>query len=304
MANKSIPGQQSKYWVFTAQNPTSILVFDKDEVTYAVYQREIAPTTGTEHYQGLILFEKRRRLGSVKSLLTKYGCPANSHCEVAKSVSNSRTYCMKEDSRKPGTDPIEFGVFNSTKYGSGTRSDLSECKELLDNGGKVSDLADSHFSQWLRYANGFTAYKRLKTADRSSPTKVVLFYGPTGTGKSWRARELAPGAYWKSRGKWWDGYEGHKEIVLDDLDGSWFPCSDLKRLLDGYAYLGEVKGSHIKLVPETIYITSNYLPWDWYRSSVDSDPVVRRIDEWWFFDRDLVRRCAGPDGLRDALFVR
>lgn len=294
---------QSRSWVFTANNPTNVLVFDAEEVTYAVYQAEIAPETGTEHYQGLIHFHRKKRMNGVITLLQKFGYAQKAHVEIAKSMKDARVYCMKEESRKPDTLPIEFGVWNDAEMGQGSRTDLVEIKGLLDNGKRVAEIADSHFSQWLRYRTGFQEYKRLKTAPRNWKTKVVFIYGPTGTGKSRWAFEQAPDAFVKSKGKWWDDYESHSDIILDDLDGSWFPVSDLKRLLDRYEYRVEVKGSHIQLVPKTIYITSNYVPWEWYQTSIDTDPVIRRIDEWWFYKSvEEHIKCADYEDFRSRVY--
>lgn len=306
MASKQVPSVttgQSKAWVFTAHDPTELLVFDSDKVEYAVYQTEICPDTAREHYQGLIIFKDRVRFAGVRKALNgTWAKPP--HIERAKSVKNSREYCMKEDTRKPGTEPIEFGTWKASSYGQGARNDLLEIKAKIDAGAKPIEIADLHFADWCRYRQSFQEYSRLRAPQRDWKTHVVLYYGPTGTGKSRRARELAPNAYRKPKGKWWDGYDGQEEVIFDDLDGSWFPVSDLKNILDRYGYQAETKGGHINFAAKTIYITSNHTPWEWYSSSKDIDPIVRRIDEWWIWgpEEGYSSQCGGPEEFLQRTF--
>ncbi|QDJ95235.1 replication-associated protein [Capybara virus 14_cap1_266] len=293
---------QSKYWIFTANNPSAAFVFDGENVSYAVYQLESAPTTGTEHFQGFICFQKKRTFGSVKSYFDTLGFPGI-HIDRAraKDLNKARDYCMKEDTRIEG--PWEFGEWTQKARGQGARSDLLEIKTELDEGASISDIAENHFASWVRYGKSFQEYKTLKSTVRTWKTKVVYIYGPTGTGKSRCAFERWPDAYIKEKGKWWDGYTGEETIILDDFDGSWFTASETKRILDRYGYRGEIKGSHIQLVPKTICITSNHLPWDRYSKSTDTDAICRRIDEWyWFKTPEEHLQFQVADDFRNAIF--
>lgn len=42
----------------------------------------------------------------------------------------------------------------------------------------------------------------------------LWLYGAPGSGKSVRARQLAPNAYPKAYNKWWDGYQGKSFLFL------------------------------------------------------------------------------------------
>ena len=65
------------------------------------------------------------------------------------------------------------------------------------------------------------------------------------------------------RTKFWDGYKGHKYVVMDEFRGS-IDISHLLRWMDRYPVIVEVKGSSSVLVAEKIWITSNLHPKDWF----------------------------------------
>jgi len=95
--------------------------------------------------------------------------------------------------------------------------------------------------------------------------EVHVFIGPTGTGKSHAAWQLAGyDAYPKDpRTKFWDGYNGQKNVVIDEFRGG-IDIAHMLRWLDKYPVIIEVKGSSRALSVEKIFITSNLEPHLWY----------------------------------------
>lgn len=96
--------------------------------------------------------------------------------------------------------------------------------------------------------------------------QVFVFWGKTGSGKSKRAWEEATfDAYPKDPNtKFWDGYTGQKNVVIDEFRGL-ISISHMLRWLDRYPVIVEVKGSSVVLQAEKIWITSNISPNEWYK---------------------------------------
>ena len=95
---------RSARFCFTTNNYTAATValfsglIDREDVSYLVFGREVAPETGTPHLQGYVEFSARRAIGRVRDLLTR------SHVEVARgSPEQCSQYCKKDG------DYEEFG---------------------------------------------------------------------------------------------------------------------------------------------------------------------------------------------------
>lgn len=100
---------------------------------------------------------------------------------------------------------------------------------------------------------------------------VSVFWGPTSTGKSHRAaREAGEDAYWlppapgPKSNTWWDGYESHSTVVIDDFDGESIPVSMFFRMTDKYPLQLPIKGGFVLSNIQNIFITSNVDPETWY----------------------------------------
>lgn len=126
---------------------------------------------------------------------------------------------------------------------------------------------------------------RAIAADASKAVSIErttnVFWGPTGTGKSRRAwDEAGMDAYAKDpRTKWWCGYHGQKNVVIDEFRGG-IDISHMLRWLDRYPVTVETKGSARPLMVEKIWITSNLAPMAWY-PDVDKetmDALIRRLN--------------------------
>jgi len=115
------------------------------------------------------------------------------------------------------------------------------------------------------------SYRTLRAigADYAVPRPIErvirCYWGPTATGKSRRAwSEAGLGAYSKCpRSKFWTGYTGQKEVVIDEFRGG-IDVSHLLRWCDRYPVHLEIKEASRPMDVERIWFTSNLHPNDWY----------------------------------------
>ena len=107
------------------------------------------------------------------------------------------------------------------------------------------------------------------SSDFAKPLAIVrnceVFWGPTGTGKSKKAWEDGGlEAYSKDpRTKWWCGYRGQSNVIIDEFRGV-IDISHLLRWLDRYPVSVETKGGSRPLLAKKLWITSNLDPRTWY----------------------------------------
>lgn len=293
---------QKRKWVFTINNPISELddpaeVFRPiaDSIKYAIWQLETAPTTGTPHWQGFVEFKTRgRRLSGMKKLFPRARLAA-----AKGNAAQNKVYCSKEEGRLEG--PYEIG--EAPKGGAGSRSDLRGVKRMIDEGASEVEIADEYFGSWCRYHKSFKRYRALKESVRNWQTKVRVFYGSPGTGKSMLAMKMAEAeakalsssvfvltdAVKHSTGVWWDGYNDQKVVVIEEFSG-WLSRSQFKSLVNHCPLTVQEKGGTVPFRAHTIYITSNYKPVNWWKM----DSVAKR--EAW---PEIVRRLRPPIGQVD-----
>lgn len=110
--------------------------------------------------------------------------------------------------------------------------------------------------------------------------EVYWFYGPTGSGKTRKAFELCEDPWISDQGlRWWDGYDGHEDVIIDDFRKDFCKFHELLRILDRYPYRVEVRGGSRQLLARRIFITSLYSPEETYHMREDIGALTRRITE-------------------------
>lgn len=270
---------QGRNWCFTLNNPTTEEISNlhtslpnRVEFRFMVFQLEQGELQ-TPHVQGYVEFNRVMRFNRVKSLIS----PRIYLNQRRGTRQQAADYCRKEEGRIEG--PWEYGQGPS----QGRRTDLDEIRDAIDAGTTLDNLWTDHFSSMIRYSRGVKEYLTMKTPQRTFKTQVHIAIGPPGTGKSRWVLDTFPGAYWKQRGEWWDGYDRHKTVVMDDFYG-WIKYDTLLRLCDRYPLLVETKGGQANFVAETIIITSNKEPWEWYSRIPDMGALYRRITKWHKFN--------------------
>jgi len=280
-----ISKRQSQYWIFTINNPseTEMEQFDLTKIKYLIYQHEIGEE-GTKHIQGYVIFDKPTRFTTIKKQVPR------AHWEPRFGTHEQAVaYCSKTLTREDGTETVIYGEYKSKqtknssliqkpKKGEATMN----LKQLLDNGATMKEVADEHFSMFLRHGRAFYSYRAISIPPRNIKTTCIVIYGPTNTGKSKWCLENFPNAYWKPKGKWWDGYEGQDVVVIDEFYG-WFGWDYLLRLTDRYPLIleGKCVTGGFQFTSKVIIFTSNK-PWNqWYPNIPNVAPLERRFECIW-----------------------
>lgn len=250
-------------YAFTLNNYTSAQVAQLKNLDfkYLVLGYEIAPTTETPHIQGYVYFNKTTRF-SVK-LKTMFPW----HIEPAKaSAEQNREYCIK------CRDYEEFGELPK----QGKRNDILLVKQLLLEQAPLSNIVQQVTSyQALKFAE--TAIKYTEEPRTDKPF-VLWYYGPSGSGKSRKAAQDFPKAYWATTLPWYDGYDSHHAIIYDDFRINDIKFNELLRLMDGYPMRIQFKGGTRQFVSKVIIFTSPFPPERYVPQGEEPKQLLRRIN--------------------------
>lgn len=266
---------QGKYWCFTLNNPQIDSIPLAWECAYVVYQKEKA-ASGTLHLQGYVEFISRKKLETLKKLSQE------AHWEVRRgSQAEAIAYCQKEDTRVAG--PWEKGVKSIPEQGK--RSDLLTLKESIESGVPMTQVVSDNFvtmSHFYKFANYYRGL--LKSNQRMTQTKALVYWGPPDVGKTTYVKQLAgSNAFWlrqpQSHGQlWWDGYDGNEAVVIDEFYG-WISRTFMQRLIDHTPLMVDTKGGAVNFCAKIIYIISNNPPEEWWPKVGLGSAMHRRLQE-------------------------
>jgi len=253
-------------WTITVNNYTEQdeLQLQRQEcrALFIVYGREIGES-GTPHLQGYIQLKNSQTLAYMK----KHVHPT-AHLEVARGTPlQNYTYCTKDG---------DFFTYGEVPK-QGKRTDIDTVKSLLSEGGTMKDIVEVATSyQSIKFAEMYLKYA--EPARKSISITVYWFWGPTGSGKSTEAISMCPEAYWKDNTKWWDGYDGQKEVIMDDWRQDGWKINDLLSMWQGLPYRIETKGSSRQLQATTFIVTTPRPPSDLFFPGEDIQQLIRRIN--------------------------
>ena len=114
-------------------------------------------------------------------------------------------------------------------------------------------------------------------------TEAVWIYGATGVGKSHHAFEgYDPATHyiWSHDKGWWDGYNGHPIVIMNDYRGE-IAYNNLLKLIDRWPEKVSRRGREpTQFLAKKVIITSSLSPSDVYKNRMEEDKLEQ-----------LLRRC-------------
>lgn len=179
---------------------------------------------------------------------------------------------MKEETRLEG--PWEFG---KKPVQRASKEDWESVRTLAKTG-KLDEIPAEIYVKHYHTLKAI-AKDNLKTVPRKEPRQAFWYWGETGLGKSRKANEEYPNAYKKMCNKWWDGYQGEKAVIIEDLDRRHDKLGHhLKLWADPWqTFVGEAKGGALSPDYDVLIVTSNLHIHDVFCNPSDLEPLLRRF---------------------------
>jgi len=263
---------------------------EKHRLRYIVFQFEQGEEKGTEHIQGYMFLQNPRGLIGMKKINKR------AHWSICKGTpEQNKAYCTKEDTRIPGTEPIELGEFPQ----KGRRSDIDDMVQTILKG-ETDELkiAETFGGTYMRTYKGVQNLIKLSKPkpipetlpweDPVSESTLHWLYGDAGTGKDYRIRVLCAKAGYSryvhdaTQNMWFDNYNGEDAIHLKDFSGAHMTYSVFKQLTDPYRgdYTVQAKGVNggIKLKAKAIFISSDRHPIETYKCLREKENDWKQIE--------------------------
>jgi len=287
-----IPLGKYRNWVFTYNNYTpeivsSIMEKLSVEAEYWVFAYETGSLNNTPHLQGYIEFATQRTWNGVRD---KVFSGVVSWLDVRHGTQeDALSYCKKgeqshEQWEKLGIDGPDYGKNAKFEESSkkmkkqGKRNDIIKARLLINEGKGMAQIVESIDSyQAVRMSELILKYSE---QPRKWETMIYWYWGNTGCGKTRKAydtaqellrtefKDFSDEPYWTSGNlKWWEGYDGHPVVIIDEFRDTHATLDQMLRLTDRYPYRVENKGGSRQLRAKYIFITSCYPPEELFKDA-------------------------------------
>lgn len=237
---------------------------NEKNVKYMVVGRETAPTTGTPHIHVYIYFVNPVSFNPLKK---KFPRARIDRCKGTSEQCDA--YCKKDG---------DFQTFGECPN-QGKRSDIDHIRDVMTITPRMREVVKVARSyQSIKVAEQYLKYHETK---RNWKPIVKWFYGETGCGKTYTAIEELGEDYYPcmNTGKWFDGYDAHENILVDDMRKNFMTFAEFLKFIDRYAFRVETKGGTRQILAKKIIITSCYHPEHLFSTREDIKQLLRRIDE-------------------------
>lgn len=279
--------QQARNYVFTVNFGEETKGFFRlldpslwsDSVSYCIYQLECG-ANGTLHLQGYLECIGKK---SYKQLHELPGLERARFDVRHGTGPQAIAYCRKQDETYL-EGPWEWG----TAKAPGTRSDLLDIQQKIKDGQPMAKIAEENFASWIRHGKAFNEYRRIIAKPRNFKSKIFLFCGPAGKGKTTLMKIIASylGTVYKvaqpkGSGCYFDDYDYQDVMIFDEFDGHFFRPTDFNTIMDEHEAILTVHGGRgHQCTSKYIFIGSNYTPKSWWkkRNASQLKQITRRID--------------------------
>ena len=243
-----------------------------EQITYLVWSLECGKA-GNVHWQMYAEFDRSLGLSQIKKLFGNNTIHVEKRRGTAKQAAD---YCKKNDDTHLA-GPWELGEISKQGVDRELRMEREEQIAAIGRLARgEAHLQDTPYDLLMSRPAGVKLALTLAPAVRRKQVDIYYIEGDTGIGKTYGIFKMFPDAYRPivSGDKiWFDGYNGEKTLLLDELRGG-IKLSFLLQILDPYPLKVEVKGGTVNAEWERVFITTNTPPEKWYpRISMD-DPVT------------------------------
>lgn len=237
---------------------------------YSIASVELCPTTQRPHIQGYTEFTESTSIQLMRSVLS--GISSDACCVSLGSQKKNIIYCSKTDTQI--LPPITIGIPLTIEQGK--RNDIHLSIALVKKNQSIREICNVATSyQSIRICEKYLQYNESPRPINS--INVIWIYGPTGTGKTRYAFHKYPDLFRPTTFKWWEGYDGHKTILIDDFRKDFCKFHELLTLTDIYPFRVEVKGTSRQVQFDTIIFTCPFPPTELYPYREDIKQFTRRI---------------------------
>lgn len=243
----------------------------------------------TPHLQGYLSLKNPKSIKVLQTLIQENNGPRMAIFVANGTFEQNLAYIQGPYSKEGKSKPVNLTFEErGTRPAQGNRTDIHEAVDFLREGGTIADMVRNniHVEQVVKYHRGLQLVATLCMKPRNFKTEVFWVHGPTGTGKSrWVWEEVGEMGYSKPGGnKWWCGYHGQTDVILDDFRPSKeMPFEYLLNLIDRFPMQVETKGGMVQMIAKRIYITTPLGPietfkhWEFLKDE-ELNQLLRRID--------------------------
>lgn len=258
-------------------------------VRYLSIGKHTGQQTGYQHCHLNLELEKQKTMAWIKRELFMR---SDIHCELRK---GTREQCDAYLNK----DHYFREIANTRRLRPGKRTDLDDIYDMIEEGASLYDCYREHFGTTVRCYRGLREYIALRDTIQSTqtifnPPEVIVYVGPSGSGKSWRCstdQDFMAGGYRFSiqmdSKVYFDGYNRQKTIWFDEFSGRTLPFTTFCQLADRFAARYETKGGSVLISGlKKILISTIQFPHLWWagseRFNTDTEQLYRRLTKCYY----------------------